>query len=85
MQDFLANLRSTDKEKRTSEHQQTIPARGAEEALGTRETRRQEQEFENKSIWRGPRDQATGLIKSAILRKEFVTQNAHAKIQEIWP
>ena len=35
--------------------------------------------------WGGPRDQATGLIKSAILRKEFVTQNAHAKIQEILP
>ena len=34
--------------------------------------------------WGGPRDQAPGL-KSAILRKEFVTQNAHAKIQEIWP
>ena len=35
--------------------------------------------------WGGPRDQAPGLIKSAILRKEFVTQNAHAKIQEILP
>ena len=35
--------------------------------------------------WGGPRAQAPGLIKSAILRKEFVTQNAHAKIQEILP